>query len=63
MVVHEYIGIDEAAGAVLVDGESQKILLEIGGVLEYALFLVSTNNDVIEGAVIFDARLAGHDKG
>jgi hypothetical protein len=63
MVVHEYIGIYEAAGAVLVDSEGQKILMEIGGILEYALLLVSANNDVIEGAAIFDARLAGHDKG
>jgi hypothetical protein len=63
MVVHEYIGIDAAAGAVLVDSERKKILLEIGGILEYSLFLVSANDDVIEGAVIFDTRLAGHKGG
>lgn len=60
MVVHEDIGVDAAAGAVLVHGEGEEVLLEIRSILEYALFLVAADDDVVEGAGEFDAGLAGH---
>ena len=60
MVVHENIGVDAAAGAVLVNREEQEVFLEVCGILEDALFLVTARNDMIEGAGIFNARFAGH---
>jgi len=59
MVIHEDIGVDMAARAVLVDGEREKVLLEVGLVLENALFLVAADNDVVEGAGELDAGFAG----
>jgi hypothetical protein len=60
VVVHEYMGIDTAAGAVLVDSEGEKILLKIGGILEDALFLVAAYDDVVESTGELDAGFAWH---
>jgi hypothetical protein len=60
VVVHKDIGVDAAAGSVLIDCEGKEVLLEIGGILEHALFLVSPDDDVVEGAGELDARFAGH---
>jgi hypothetical protein len=35
--------------------------LEIRSVLEHALFLIATDDNVVEGAGEFDAGLAGHE--
>jgi len=60
VVAHQNIGEDAAARAVLVDGEGKEVLLEVGAVLEDALFLVAADDDVIECSGIFDAWLAWH---
>jgi hypothetical protein len=62
MVVHEDIGIDAAACSVFVDGECEKVLLEISGIFENDLFLVTPNDDVVEGSGKLYAGFAGHEK-
>jgi hypothetical protein len=60
VVVHEDVSIDVAVGAVLIDGEGEEVFLEIRRVFEDSLFLISTNDDMIERAGKLDAGLAGH---
>ena len=60
VLVHKNIGIDAAAGTVLVYREEQEVLLEVYGILEYPLLLVAARNDVIEGAGILNARFSRH---
>jgi hypothetical protein len=60
VVVHENIGVDAAARAILIHGEGEEILLEIRWILKNAPFLVAANDDVIEGAGKFDAGLSRH---
>jgi hypothetical protein len=60
MIIHKDICVDSATATVLIDGEGEEILLEIRSILKHALFLVSADNDVIEGAGKFDAGFARH---
>jgi phage gpG-like protein len=62
VVVHKDVSIDAAAGAVLVDGKREEVLLKIGGILKNSLFLVAPDNDVIKGAGELYAGFARHGK-
>lgn len=61
MVVHENIRINAASHAVLVHGKNKKVFLEIGRVLENALFLIASDNNVVESAGKLDAWFACHE--
>ena len=61
VVVHEDVCINAATGAVFIDREKQKILLEVSGVSKYPLTLISSGDDMIEGAFVFDAWFARHE--
>ena len=58
VIVHEDVCINTATGAVFIDREEEKILLEVRSVSKYLLTLISAGYDVIEGAFVFDAWFA-----
>lgn len=60
VTAHENIGMQTAIRAVLIDGHELQELLVVRGVLEYALLLVSADDDMVESPMI-DAGSARHE--
>jgi hypothetical protein len=60
VVAHEDVGIEMKGITGLVSREDLEKLLIVGEVFEYLLTLIAAGDDVIEGAVVFDAGLSGH---
>jgi hypothetical protein len=60
VVAHEHVGIKCVVMAVFIYGEVLLIFFVIRGVPEYLLPLISTGDDVVEGAFVFYAELSRH---
>ena len=60
VIVHENVCINTAIGAVFIDREEQKILLEVRGISKYSSALIAAGDDVIECTFVFDAWFTRH---